>query len=83
MVAVLAGNSGAYVRVVHAIARLGAVLLPLNIRLAPAELAFQVQDAGASMVVADHERLDVAKGLGLPVASLEDVTQPTTTPSGN
>jgi O-succinylbenzoic acid--CoA ligase len=80
MVAVLAGNSGAYVRVVHAIARLGAVLLPLNIRLAPAELAFQVQDAGASMVIADHERLDVAKALRLPVASLQDVTKPSTMP---
>ena len=63
--AVLAGNSGAFVRAVHAIARLGATLLPLNIRLTPAELAWQVRDAGARLVLADEDRMPIAKGLGV------------------
>jgi len=80
MIAVLAGNSGGYVRIVHAIARLGAILLPLNVRLAPAELAFQLQDAGATMVVADAARMEVARSLGLPVVALEEVTKQSTAP---
>jgi O-succinylbenzoic acid--CoA ligase len=82
MIALLAGNSGSYVRAVHAIARLGAVLLPLNVRLAPAELVLQVQDGGASVVIADSQRMEAAKGLALPVVSLEEITKPPVTPVG-
>lgn len=41
-VAVLMRNSDSYVALVHAIARRGAVLVPLNTRLTVAELVFQV-----------------------------------------
>src|SRR3989304_852246 len=47
-----------------ALARLGAVLLPLNTRLAPAELAFQLQDAAARHLVADAAHFDVVTELG-------------------
>ncbi|MGN6675006.1 MAG: AMP-binding protein, partial [Thermomicrobiales bacterium] len=43
-VALLARNSPAFVVTVHALGRLGAVLAPLNARLAPEELAWQLAD---------------------------------------
>ncbi len=53
-VALLAGNTPAFVAVVHALPRLSAVLVPLNIRLTPAELAWQISDSGATLVVYDE-----------------------------
>jgi O-succinylbenzoic acid--CoA ligase len=75
MIGLLASNSGGFVKAAHAVARLGAVLVPLNVRLAPDELAWQVRDAGACLVIADATRLEIAKGLGVPVVSLEDITR--------
>ena len=45
-IAVLAHDSAAWFAVAFGVAAAGAVLLPLNWRLGPAELAFQLQDAG-------------------------------------
>ena len=75
MIALLAGNSGAFVRAVHAVARLGAVLLPLNVRLSAVELVWQVRDSGASLIIADAAHMNLAKGLGVPAVPLEDVTR--------
>jgi O-succinylbenzoic acid--CoA ligase len=55
-VALLAGNTPAFVAIVHALPRLEAVLVPLNIRLTPAELAWQVADSGARLVIAEEDR---------------------------
>lgn len=44
-VALLASNGPAWARMLHAVASIGATLLPLNLRLAPEELAFQLDDA--------------------------------------
>ncbi len=52
-VGVLLPNGIPFVEVVHACMRLGAVLLPLNLRLTPGELAWQVRDAGARVVLHD------------------------------
>ncbi len=53
---------------VHAVARLGAVLVPLNVRLAPAELAWQVADVRARLLVYDTVDLPLSrvreKGVG-------------------
>src|SRR4051794_3808645 len=46
-VAALMGNSAAFAALLHACIRLDAVLVPLNIRLAPAELHWQLADSGA------------------------------------
>ncbi len=46
-VALLAENGPAWARWLHAAAVRGVTLLPLNARLTPAELAFQLADAGA------------------------------------
>ncbi len=59
-VAVLAGNGLPFVATVHALARLGAVLAPLNLRLTPAEMRQQIQDAQAVAVLHDAARADLA-----------------------
>jgi O-succinylbenzoic acid--CoA ligase len=75
VVALLAGNSAAFVKAIHAVARLNAVLLPLNVRLTPDELAFQVHNASAAVVIADAPRLATAQTLAAPAVSLEQLTQ--------
>ena len=52
-VALLAANSLPYVAFVHALTRLGAILVPLNLRLTLEELCWQVRDVDALGVVAD------------------------------
>ena len=43
--------------------RAGRVLVDLNIRLAPDELAFMAEDAGIEALIVDDERLDLARRL--------------------
>ena len=52
-VASLLGNGLPFVALLHAVARCGAVLLPLNLRLTPPELAFQLQEAQPRLLL--HE----------------------------
>jgi fatty-acyl-CoA synthase len=52
-IAFLGENSPEFVEVLFAAARLGAVIVPLNTRLAPGELAYQLDDAGVSVFVYD------------------------------
>ena len=54
-VALLLRNRAPYVVLAHALARLGAVMVPLNARLAPAELAWQLADASPDVLVSDDE----------------------------
>jgi O-succinylbenzoic acid--CoA ligase len=54
-VALLAGNSAAFAQVVFGVARAGAVLVPLNLRLTPEEVGWQLGDCGASLLVTDRE----------------------------
>jgi O-succinylbenzoic acid--CoA ligase len=70
----LAANGDGFAIVVHAAARLGAVLVPLNLRLAPAELAWQVADAGLVRIVADVERAAAVEALGMTCVALEEIT---------
>jgi o-succinylbenzoate---CoA ligase len=44
-------NSIAFVQLVHAISRLGAVLVPINLRLTPGEIAWQLGDVQASQMI--------------------------------
>lgn len=53
-VALLAANGLPYVTCVHALTRLGAVLIPLNTRLTLDELCWQVQDVSATFLVSDE-----------------------------
>jgi len=50
-IGLLAPNSAAYVIAVHAVSRLGAVLVPLNVRLTPAERDWQTADAELALLL--------------------------------
>ena len=59
-VALLARNGPAFVVMVHAVGRLGAVLVPLNIRLTPVELAWQLTDARVTFLFHDTAHASLA-----------------------
>ena len=59
-VATLTGNRPEHVALLHACARLGLILLPLNRRLAPAELRFQLEDAEPSLLLVEEELAELA-----------------------
>lgn len=52
-VALLGENSAEFVVGLFGTEMLGAVFVPLNTRLAPAEIAFQLEDSGASLLIHD------------------------------
>lgn len=54
-VGVLLPNCLEYVCLIHALARLGAVLVPLNIRLTAAELAWQIDHVGCELVLVNAD----------------------------
>ena len=77
-VALLAGNSCAYVAFIHALTRLGAILVPLNTRLTHSELCWQVRDVRAALLVSDARHADSAATIGqhlsdLPRADLSEI----------
>ncbi|MFI5177868.1 MAG: o-succinylbenzoate--CoA ligase [Vicinamibacterales bacterium] len=61
-VALLLPNGLPFVELVHAVPRVGAILVPLNTRLTPAELSWQVADAGARLAVFDDSTDALAAG---------------------
>lgn len=61
-VAVLVGDGARFAVLLHATARLGAVLVPLSTRLTAGELGWQVGDARPRLVVADPPRSAAAPG---------------------
>ncbi len=62
-VAALTGNEPEAVELYMALARAGAVAVPLNTRLAAPELRFALEDSEAVAIVADPHNLAVARGL--------------------
>jgi O-succinylbenzoic acid--CoA ligase len=69
-VAVLADNSAALVAAVHAVPRADGVLVPLNTRLTAAELAAQLGDCDATLLITDERNrapaAAAAQRAGLP-----------------
>lgn len=63
-VALLAGNSAQFAQVVFAIARAGAILVPLNLRLTRAEIEWQIADCEPVLLVTD--RAEWLEGRPLP-----------------
>jgi fatty-acyl-CoA synthase len=59
--ALLAYNGTEYVEVIFAAAKLGLILIPLNWRLSPAELAFNLSDSGTGFLIFDPEFLETVK----------------------
>ena len=74
IVALLANNGSGFVQIMHALPRLGAALLPLNVRLTPAELSWQLRDAGAAFLVSELENTGELSP-GLPRLSLTELTE--------
>ena len=79
-VALLARNGGGFVQVAHAVPRLGAALVPLNVRLTAGELSRQVRDCGAGHLVTDEanaaKAADVEELLaGLRCLPMTELTQ--------
>ncbi len=62
-VALLAGNGLAYVACVHALTRLGAILVPLNTRLTLHELCWQVRDVRADLLISDAHYATLAAAI--------------------
>lgn len=60
-VAALARCSDSFVRLMVGAARAGIVLVPINWRLSPAEVAFQLDDSGALALVHDADLGDLAR----------------------
>lgn len=74
-VAYLGKNSLCYFELLLALARIGAVMMPVNWRLAPPERLAIVADAGARLVFATEEfasALSTPAGAGLTIRSLAD-----------
>jgi O-succinylbenzoic acid--CoA ligase len=79
-VGILAANRPGYVFAVHAAARAGVVLTPLNWRQAADELAWQIEDAQIGVLLVDREHLPIGRaacsGLPVQVLSIEALEQP-------
>ncbi len=78
-VALLAANSPSYVALVHALTRLGAILVPLNLRLTLQELCWQLRDVHASLLVCDADYVNLVHEIGqvlpqLPLATLATIS---------
>lgn len=69
-VALLSANSDVFAVWVHAVAKAGAVVVPLNTRLTPSELAWQVADAGATVLIHDATYADAAAAAKDAVADI-------------
>lgn len=59
-VAILSMNRAEYVEVLFAAARLGAIAVPLNWRLAAPEVAFQLGDSGPKVLLVDQNLFELA-----------------------
>ena len=72
-VATLTGTSPEHVVAFFACAKAGLTLLPLNWRLAQAELAYQLEDAAPAVLLAAPEHARSARALHDRVAGVEDL----------
>jgi fatty-acyl-CoA synthase len=59
-VGILMANRTEYIEALGGIMRLGAIAVPLNFRLVAAEVAHLLHDSGATLLLADSERADIA-----------------------
>lgn len=75
-VALLLGNGAPFVVLVHALARLGAICVPLSTRLAPSELRERLADCTASLLVTEPAFLDRARQVAEPGVACLDPEHP-------
>ena len=79
-IAVLSDNCPEFVSVVFACAHLGLIVTPINWRLAPAEVAYHLSHAGASLLLFSESRRDLAKA-GLELSDREIPLRPIEDPA--
>lgn len=72
-VAILALNSDRYFEYFYAVPWAGGVFVPINIRLAPPEVAFWLNDSGSSVLLVDDNFLDILEALDGQLESVRDV----------
>ncbi len=77
--AILAQNSIEYAALLFAVARLGAVAVPLNTRLSPGELRTQLEQIDPILVLADRENLEMARQVTPRVSPIESLVQQSAT----
>ncbi len=87
-VAVLALNRGDTIALLYAAAHLGAILFPMNTRLSPAELSWQLDHCSPRVLVADDVHLDLARSLtdrplAMDAGPLRDLAAPPRAAAGN
>jgi fatty-acyl-CoA synthase len=68
IVALLMKNSAAFIELALASSHIGAVLLPINFRLAAEEVAYILEHAGAKLLLVDEELLAAAGGFAAKVS---------------
>lgn len=79
-VALLIGNRREFAEIAQAVLQLQAVLVPLNLRLTPAELNWQLNDVEAQILVSEAkqaEKAQVACPANIPLWLIEDLEQTT------
>ena len=78
-VALLFPNGATFVELAHAAPRAGAIVVPLNTRLSHDELAWQLRDAGASLLVYDDltsaAALAISAATGVAALHADEMTQ--------
>ena len=62
-ISILSYNRLEFVEVIMAAAKLGLILVPLNWRFTPTELAFNLNDSGAETLLFDADLAELAKGV--------------------
>ncbi|MGD9056761.1 MAG: AMP-binding protein, partial [Desulfobacterales bacterium] len=78
-ISVLEVNSNAYLEIYYAAAGIGAILNPLNYRLAAREIAFILNDADSRWLIAATRFADVVKGVlkeGVPLEGIVWIGDP-------
>src|SRR5579859_2587873 len=73
-IALLAGSGLPYVTCVHALTRLGAILVPLNTRLSQQELCWQLVDVGASLLIHDEQYASITTQIAQTLPELARAT---------
>ena len=70
-VATVAPNIAAHLECFYSVPQIGAVLVPINARLAPEEIAYILEHSGARVVCAHSDQIDAVDGLRARLPALE------------
>jgi fatty-acyl-CoA synthase len=71
-VAFLSPNTPAMLEAHYGVPGIGAVLVPINTRLAAEEVRYILGHSGARLLFADHELVDLVEGAGVEVIRIDD-----------